>query len=152
MQRRICSSFVGFVALIVGMSLFLSGCNAPGKTGGDEGLKFSSEYQAVFMDNGQVFFGKLENAGSSYPLLKNVFYIGRQQSPETKEFRNILIKRGSEWHEPEYMYINKQHIAVIEPVAPKSRVASLIAQAQAQKTAPAPETAPTQTPTLAPQP
>jgi hypothetical protein len=85
------------------------------------------------MDNGQVFFGKIEHAGASYPLLKEVFYIGRQASPDNKDVKNILIKRGNEWHGPEYMYINRAHIVVIEPVSASSRVAQLIKEAKDQK-------------------
>jgi hypothetical protein len=108
--------------------LTLAGCS-------EEKLRFSTEYQAVFMDNGQVFFGKIENAGGDHPLLKEVFYIGRQTSSDGKEVKNILLKRGSEWHGPDYMYINRQHIAVIEPVSPSSRVAQLIKEAKDQKPA-----------------
>lgn len=105
--------------------LFLSGCS-------EQKLSFKSEHQAVFMDNGQVFFGKIENAGGDYPLLRDVYYIGRQASPDGKEVKNILIKRGNEWHGPDYMYINRQHIVIIEPVAAGSRVAQLIKEAQTQ--------------------
>jgi hypothetical protein len=95
-------------------------------------LTFGTEYQAVFMDNGQTFFGKIENAGTPYPLLKEVYYIQREVNKDTNEVRNILVKRGSEWHGPEYMYINAQHIVVIEPVNPTSRVAQLIKEAKSQ--------------------
>lgn len=94
-------------------------------------IGITTEYQAVFMDNGQVFFGKMEQADSTCPLLRDVYYIGRQTSPDGKEARNILVKRGNEWHGPEYMYINKQHIVVIEPVSATSRVAQLIKEAKA---------------------
>ena len=97
---------------------------------------FKTDYQAVFMDNGQVFFGKIKDAGGAYPLLRDVFYIRRQQSADGKEVKNILIKRGNEWHGPDYMYINKLHIVVIEPVAANSRVAQLIKDAQNQKPQP----------------
>jgi hypothetical protein len=115
--------------------LALTGCGKP---------SFSTDYQAVFMDNGQVFFGKLSNGGGDYPLLKEVYYIGRQATPAVQaskdqaspEVKNILIKRGNEWHGPDYMYINKQHIVVIEPVSPKSRVATLITEAKNQKPQP----------------
>ena len=98
----------------------------------DQNLSFKSEYQAVFLDNGQVFFGKLENGGSAHPLLKEVYYIGTQVSPDGKEAKNILLKRGSEWHGPEYMYLTASHIVMIEPVSPTSRVAELIKDLKAQ--------------------
>lgn len=116
-------------ALLVVALLSLQGC-------GGEKPNFSVEYQAVFMDNGQVFFGKMERAGSPYPLLRDVYYIGRQASPDGKEVKNILIKRGNEWHAPDYMYINSSHIVVIEPVAANSRVAQLIKDAKNQQPQP----------------
>ena len=95
--------------------------------------KLATEYQAVFLDNGQVFFGKLENAGSTYPLLTDVFYIQSRMNPETNQATNILLKRGNEWHGPDSMSINARHIVVIEPVSPTSKVAQLIKDAKAQK-------------------
>jgi hypothetical protein len=85
------------------------------------------------LDNGQIFFGKLENAGSDYPLLRDVFYVQTQTKPDSKEVKSILIKRGSEWHGPDLMYINARHIVAMEPVSPSSRVAQLIKDVKAQK-------------------
>jgi hypothetical protein len=101
---------------------------------------FSTDYQAIFMDNGQVFFARIENPGAAYPLLREVYYIGQQPGPDGKTMNNILIKRGNEWHAPEYMYVNGRHITVIEPVAANSRVAQLIKEAKAQ--APQPQAEP----------
>ena len=128
MQKK--SSLLVFATLVLTLAaaLLLQGCS--------DKPKFSSEYQAVFMDNGQVFFGKIENTGGANPMLREVYYISRQQSPDGKEVKSILIKRGNEWHGPDYMYINKQHIVIIEPVAPNSRVAQLIKEAQNQKPQP----------------
>jgi hypothetical protein len=115
--------------LLVCLSFALvSGC---GPT--QQKLKFESEYQAVFLANGQVFFGKIENAGADYPLLKDVFYVQTTVNPENKQPVSILVKRGNEWHGPDYMYINSKQIVVIEPVAASSRVAALIAEAKKQK-------------------
>jgi hypothetical protein len=108
----------------------LSACNIAG-----DDLSFKTEYQAVFLDNGQVFFGKLENGGSAHPLLKEVYYIGRQASQDGKEVKNILLKRGSEWHGPDLMYLTSSHIIMIEPVASTSRVAELIKELKAQQPA-----------------
>ncbi len=96
-------------------------------------ISFTTEYQAVFLDNGQAFIGMMEKAGSHYPVLKDVFYIQRQEDPKTKEVRSILVKRGSEWHGPDQMYINASHIVFIETVSPDSRVAKLITGAKGQK-------------------
>ena len=100
----------------------------------EEDLSFTTEYQAVFLDNGQVFFGKLEKGDSAYPVLREVYYIGRQASAEGKEVQNILLKRGSEWHGPDVMYLNGSHIVMIEPVSPTSRVAELIKELKSKQT------------------
>lgn len=111
------------------------GCTKPGKSAeSGSTLKFTTDYQAVFLDNGQNFIGKLEGMGTEYPVLKEVFYIKNQVNPETKEVTSILVKRGQEWHSPELMHINARHILVIEPVAKDSKMAQLIVEANAQKT------------------
>jgi hypothetical protein len=86
----------------------------------------TTPYTAVFLTNGQVFFGKLENLGSPYPVLTNVYYVQTQMNQETKEVKNTLLKRGSEWHGPDRMVLNAQHILFMEPVTAKSTVATLI--------------------------
>jgi hypothetical protein len=101
----------------------------------NENISFNTEYQAVFLDNGQVFFGKLEKGGSDHPLLREVYYIGTQPLPDGKQVANILLKRGGEWHGPEFMYLTKSHIVMIEPVSPTSRVADLIKELKAKQQA-----------------
>jgi len=119
-----------FLALLL---VLLSGC------GGSDDLRFATEYQAVFMDNGQVFFGRVQKSGPSFLTLRDVFYIQRQASKDGKEEpRAVLLKRGSEWHGPDSMLINLEHVVLIEPVAPDSRVFQLIMQAQ-RPPAPPPE-------------
>lgn len=112
--------------------LLLYGCEKP-KVNNRQEFNFKTEYQAVLLDNGQYFFGKLENADSEYPLLKDVFYVRSEVNRETKEAKGILIKRGNEWHGPDIMYINAKHIVVIEPVSPESKVAQLIKEEKIQK-------------------
>ena len=107
-------------------ALLLSGC---GPMGGSE-PKFDTSYQAVYLANGQVFFGKLSGAESEHPRLDDVFYVQTQVNPETKQATSILIRRGKEWHGPSYMYLNGRSILLMEPVGPDSKVAQLIAEAQ----------------------
>lgn len=99
----------------------------------DPKLDLKTDYQAIFLNNGQVFFGKVEKAGSAYPLIRDVYYVQPQTDPKTKETKNILIKRGNEWHGPDMMYLNARHIVVIEPVANNSRVSQLIKEAKNHK-------------------
>lgn len=90
---------------------------------------FTTPYQAVLMSNGSAFFGKLENAGTPFPVLRDVYYIRSQVNQETKEVKNALIKRGNEWHAPDSMTLNARYIMLIEPVKPDSQLAKLIEEA-----------------------
>ncbi|MGH9454764.1 MAG: hypothetical protein ACRD2O_12430 [Terriglobia bacterium] len=90
-------------------------------------VKFGTPYQAVLLDNGQVYYGKIQGLETAYPVLTDVYYVKSQVNPETKEVSNVLIRRGNEWHAPDRMFLNANHIVLMEPVNPKSKVAQLIA-------------------------
>ena len=86
-------------------------------------------YQAVLLDNNQVYFGKIASLNTDYPVLTDVYYIQTAVNQETHQSTNVLTKRGKEWHAPDKMLINRQHIIMIEPVTDGSTVAHLIEQA-----------------------
>jgi hypothetical protein len=86
-------------------------------------------YSAVLLDNNSVYFGKVADLGSDYPVLTDVFYIQSTVNQQTKQQSNILVKRGKEWHAPDKMVLNRGHIIMIEPVTDGSTVAKLIAEA-----------------------
>ena len=90
-------------------------------------------YSAVLLDNNQVYYGKVANLDSDFPVLTNVFYVQTAVNQETKQTSNILLKRGKEWHAPDRMLLNAKHIIMIEPVTPGSTVAKLIDQAVSAK-------------------
>jgi hypothetical protein len=90
--------------------------------------ELSTPYHAVALANGQVFFGRIDELGSEYTVLRDVFYIQARQNPDTKQVANVLIKRGAEWHAPDRMILNRNQIVLIEPVKEDSQVAKLIAE------------------------
>ena len=92
--------------------------------------KFETEYQAVLLSGGMVYYGRLEGFGTPYPVLQDVFYVQSQADPATKQVTNILVRRGKEWHAPDRMYLNPGHIVLVEPVGPNSQVAKFIAEAK----------------------
>jgi hypothetical protein len=92
-------------------------------------IRFSTPYQAVLLTNGSVYFGHLQNYGSSHPVLSDVFYVVSQTDSETKQVKSSLIKRGKEMHEPDRMYLNPSQIVFVETVGTNSKIAQLIAQA-----------------------
>jgi len=96
-------------------------------------VKFHTEYQAVLLPNGSVYFGKLDGYGGPHPVLTEVYYIVSQTNPQTKQATNVLVKRGKELHGPDRMYLNPQQILFVEPVGPRSKVADLIQQSKASQ-------------------
>ena len=131
MKRRRMVLFSSIFMMVVFSFLVLQGCERDVKP------KFDTEYQAVLLTNGQVFYGKSKFEGTDYLLLKNVFYVRRQVNPETKQVSNTVLKKGAEWHGAEQMHINTRHIIAIEPVAPESQLARVIKEANAQTQKPA---------------
>jgi hypothetical protein len=116
-------------------ALVLTGCGALniGTAKAVSGWQGSdpNTYYAVLLTNGSVYFGKLEGYGTSdYPILRDVFYVQSGMNQQTKEVSNVLLKRGAEWHSPNQMVLQKQHIVLVEPVGANSQVAQLIAKAR----------------------
>jgi hypothetical protein len=93
--------------------------------------EIGTPYQAVALMNGQLFYGRMEDSGSEYVTLRDVFYIQGRQNPETKAVTSVLIKRGGEAHNPDRMQINRQQVLLIEPVKTDSQIAKLIAEQNA---------------------
>ena len=112
---------VWFVA--VGILAGLTACDRDHRHKGPE---ITTPYAAVLLDNNQVYYGKLVNAGSKFPELTDVYYIQSQVNQETKEVKSVLVRRGNEVHGPDRMFLNAHHIVLIEPVGTNSKVAQLI--------------------------
>ena len=96
-------------------------------------VAFTTEYQAVQLNNGAAYFCKVEGLGTPFPVLREIYYIRSSQNPETKQVTNTLLKRGSEWWQPDRMIVNSADIVFVEPVSANSRVAELIAEEKLKK-------------------
>lgn len=90
----------------------------------------ADKWQAVFLNNNQVYFGKLSIAGRENIILRQIFYLranqplqqGTTQGPELS-----LIKLGSELHGPEdEMFISKDSLLFWENMKDDSAVVSAI--------------------------
>ena len=114
--------FVAAVALTAAATIWWT--FSPEKARAAEG----PAYHAVLLTNGNVYFGKLEGLGRPFPVLRDVYYVQTGVDPETKQSKSVLLKRGKEWHAPDQMTLNANHIVLVEPVTPNSQVASLIAR------------------------
>jgi hypothetical protein len=101
----------------------------------------TSEYQAVFFTNGQVYFGKLQSFNNQYLKLTDIFYLQAQssststdstnpQSTSSDQSNNVqLIKLGNEVHGPEdEMVIARDQVLFYENLKPDGKVAQSIAK------------------------
>ncbi len=95
----------------------------------------SMDYQAVFLTNDQVYFGKLSQASSQYSVLREVYYLQVTQPLQPKDqnappVQNInLVKLGGELHGPQdKMVINRDHILFFEDLKSDSQVVKAIQQ------------------------
>ncbi|HMD84926.1 MAG TPA: hypothetical protein VKO18_09515 [Terriglobia bacterium] len=126
MKRALFSAGLGFVA-----ALMLAG--VVWKVTSGRAVSFDTPYQAVMLDNGQVYFGRMKGLSSAFPVLTEVYYVQEQLDPETKKVKNVLVRRGSEWHAPNRMVMNSRHIVLVEPVTPGSTLAKLIEELNRKK-------------------
>ncbi len=103
-------------------------------------------YQAVFLVNNQVYFGKLANQNSQFPVLKDIYYLQVNQPvqplakgqtvPSSPEIN--LVKLGGELHGPtDEMRINRDQILLIEDLRTDSNLVKAIDNYKTRNAAPA---------------
>ncbi len=86
-------------------------------------------YRAVFMQNGQVYFGKITGEEHGYVTLEHVYYVQTTNQSTvagvgaTTGSEISLVRLGSELHAPESkMYINKDQIMFYQDLRKDSQV------------------------------
>jgi hypothetical protein len=94
---------------------------------------FDTPYQAVLLDTGSVYYGKISGLDTDYPTMRDVYYVQQRTDPQTKQVNNVLIRRGNEWHGPGMTVLNARHIVLVEPVGPNSKLAQLIAAEESKE-------------------
>lgn len=110
---------------------------------GSSGVKLSANWQAVFLTNGQVYFGKIKGIDKDNVYLRDIYYLQVVNQPlqrsqtgddvavdtgsQETEQRLTLIKLGNELHGPkDEMIINRDHVILMEDLKDDSRVAQAI--------------------------
>lgn len=99
-----------------------------------ERLVKKDQYQAIFLTNGQVYFGKLSGVNSEYVVLKSIYYLQEdnqnlqnQTQTEAAQPNLKLIKLGSELHGPEdEMFVERDKIIFWENLKNDGRIAEEI--------------------------
>jgi len=101
-----------------------------------------NEYQAIFLTNGQVYFGKLADLNHKYVTITDVYYLQVQQnsslqgasSSTSPNSQVSLVKLGSELHGPQdEMYIASNQMLFWENLKSGGKVVQAINRYQEQR-------------------
>lgn len=120
-------------ALIVALAYFL----AIGKSNNEGQFVDDSKLQAVFLNGGQVYFGKVEDLNAKYLRMSNIYYLrvnqtvqpdqenGSQQQATANDIS--LVKLGCELHGPQdEMLINREQVIFWENLKGDGQVAKAV--------------------------
>jgi hypothetical protein len=88
----------------------------------------TTAYQAVTLDNGSVFYGRIDHLGTDHPVLRDAFTVRTEPDARTRQPRYTVVRRKDELHGADHMIFPATSIAFVEPIAPDSVVGKLIAQ------------------------
>ena len=93
-------------------------------------------WQAVFLSNGQVYFGQIVNLSNDQLVLEEIYYLQvtqqiqpapEGQQPQEAQQNLSLVKLGNELHGPkDKMQINMDHVLFTEELKADSSVVSAI--------------------------
>jgi alpha-D-ribose 1-methylphosphonate 5-triphosphate diphosphatase PhnM len=92
--------------------------------------------QAVFLVNGQVYFGKIEKENDRYLVLREIYYLKTQDqlNQNNPDKKVSIIKLGDEVHSPEdRMYISRDQILFYEQMRKESKINEAINKYLAEK-------------------
>lgn len=100
----------------------------------------AKKYQALFLTNGQVYFGHLGSVTGQYVQIKDIFYLQVQQqvqptsnSSSTQQPQVSLAKLGSELHGPEdTMFVAKSQVLFWENLKDDGKVVQAIKDYQSK--------------------
>lgn len=106
----------------------------------DEGKHVDTKkYQAVFLNNGQVYFGNIKDLNRRFIDLQNIYYLqtsqnGAATNTTTSAATNVsLVKLGCELHSPyDEMVINNDQVIFWENLQDSGQVVKAIAQYKQQ--------------------
>ncbi len=129
------SKFFSFVLLVLKLVLILAFIYA-GLVGSRYFFgqsKVNDNYSAVFLNNDQVYFGKIFENKRDLIILREVYYLqntGTNLAPDGASLQGsnfTLVKLGQELHGPtDEMYINKNNMLFYEHLRSDSQVVKTI--------------------------
>lgn len=125
-------AIIVILGLVVAYFLLMNGLS---------GVK-TSQYQAVFLTNGQVYFGKITKYGRDTVAMSDIYYLQQSsgvqsQDNKTDQSQNqlTLTKLGKELHGPEdSMFIERDQIIFWENIKDDSQVVKTIQKEKSPST------------------
>jgi len=125
--------YLVFFVFVVVLAVFAGGLGWFISRFPSDTIALTSDYQAVFLDSGQVYFGKITQQRSEYLRLTQVFYLQSGVSALDSEASVALVKLGNEMHGPkDEMFLSNEHILFIENLKDDSKVVQAILQYQSK--------------------
>lgn len=132
LEHGVKSAIFWFIGLLtIGLALLIYPINPGGQFPSID----RDKWQAVFLENDQVYFGKLKEYDEGYVVMRDVYYLRSASAldPVTEEqTANLdLIKLGGEVHGPEdEIFIPKAQIVYFENMKKNSRVVESIMESK----------------------
>ncbi|MBU1953668.1 hypothetical protein KKH03_01700 [Patescibacteria group bacterium] len=117
--------FIALFALLLGVNIASYYLKPSVKSVAREGV------YAVFLTNGQVYFGAISSEDEKILTLNGIYYLQSKGGPTEDSLITqsdvSLLKLGNELHGPEdWMEINKQNVLFIEKLKSDSKVGKAI--------------------------
>jgi hypothetical protein len=90
----------------------------------------SSSYQAVFLTNTEIYFGRLTAPGGEFYYLRHVYRLTVQPAKQKGQpIQRTLVRITSDVHGPQdEMVINRRQILYVENLSPNSKAVALMNQ------------------------
>ncbi len=124
MSNKVLSGIIVALVIVLGAGAYVLFSQTP-KTEG---------YSAVFLTNGQVYFGSIVEQNRGTIVLENIYYLQTNTSEpnvEVTEANMSLVKLGNELHGPtDEMKINREHVLFTETLREDSKVVQAITSQQ----------------------
>lgn len=87
----------------------------------------ANEYQAVFLTNGQVFFGRLTVPGGDYYYLRHVYYLSSRAGTKSSQGGLTIQKLTNDVHGPEDLVVlSRAQVLYVENLRPNGRAAQIL--------------------------
>ncbi|MFH0776452.1 MAG: hypothetical protein V1936_02465 [Patescibacteria group bacterium] len=116
-------AIVALVLLAAGAVFFAAGDHLRSSV---VGTIDDSTYQAVHLDTGETYFGKVTQANDDFVTLSDVFYF-------LDESKKTLVKRGQNAEADDSLSVNRAHVLATENLSPDGAVLKAILKYKANK-------------------